>query len=234
MTEPAQLRHDMVEHQLRGRGIRDRAVLAAMGAVPREEFVAPALAPHAYDDGPLDIGHDQTISQPYIVAVMAEALGPCPGERVLEIGTGCGYAAAVLARLVEQVYTIERRPELAASAARRLARLGARNVTVRCGDGTLGWPEQAPFDAILVSAAGPHVPPALLEQLEIGGRLVMPVDSPRGQHLVRITRLLDGELRHEELGSVVFVPLIGAQGYPETLERRHASGELARPRSEPG
>jgi protein-L-isoaspartate(D-aspartate) O-methyltransferase len=204
----------MVERQLAGRGIRDPRVLAAMRAVPRELFVPETAADDAYDDGPLPIGEGQTISQPYIVAYMLEAVAPDPTHRALEIGTGSGYSAAVLASIVAEVYTVERLPALAESAARRLARLGFDNVHVRCGDGTLGWPEHAPYDVIVVTAGGPDVPPALLAQLAPGGRLVMPVgDEPRAQQLVRVRRRPDGAPIHDWLGPVAFVPLIGAQGW---------------------
>jgi len=222
-----QARQDMIQHQLRARGVRDRDVLAAMQTVPREMFVAPALAAHAYEDRPLPIGEGQTISQPYIVALMTEALGLVTSDRVLEVGTGCGYAAAVLAQIAERVYTIERKPKLAAEARDRLTGLRYGNIEVRCGDGTLGWAEHAPYDAIIVAAAGPEVPVALCEQLEIGGRLVMPIENPHEQRLVRLTRLGPSEYRREELQPVMFVPLIGAQGFPDP-ERvaAHAIGQL--------
>ena len=205
-------RHRMVELDLIARGIRDPGVLAAMERVPREEFVAPELAPRAYDDHPLPIGDGQTISQPYIVALMIEALSLRAEDRVLEVGTGCGYAAAVLAQIAARVYSIELRPLLAEAARMRLERLGYRNIRVRCGDGTLGWPKRAPFDAIVVAAAGPAVPHELRAQLVVGGRLVMPVETRHGQELVRITRTARDEYRHEELGAVAFVPLVSEQG----------------------
>jgi protein-L-isoaspartate(D-aspartate) O-methyltransferase len=205
----------MVERQIRARGVRDPRVLAAIGAVPREEFLPPELAECAYDDRPLPIEAGQTISQPYIVALMTEALKLRPDEDALEIGTGSGYAAAVLAGVARHVYTIERHAALADIARERLARLGYKNVEVRCGDGTLGWPERAPFGAIVAAASGPEVPRALTEQLAIGGRLVMPVGSSRFQELVRVTRTSATELRHEDLGAVAFVPLIGAHGWSE-------------------
>ncbi len=208
-------RHLMVERQLRGRGIRAPRVLAALDAVPRERFIAAELATHAYDDRPLPIPAGQTISQPYIVARMCDALELSPTDRVLEIGTGSGYAAGVLAQIVAQVSTIERQRALAETARVHLAELGYDNVDVRCGDGTLGWPERAPFDAIVVAAAGPDVPPALLDQLGVGGRLVMPVESDEGQHLVRVTRIAGDDFRREQLEPVMFVPLIGAQGHAE-------------------
>jgi protein-L-isoaspartate(D-aspartate) O-methyltransferase len=206
----------MVDVQLAGRDIRDPAVLDAMRTVPREAFVPPAFADRAYDDGPLPIGHGQTISQPYIVAFMAAAAAPRASDRALEIGTGSGYSAAVLASIVKEVYTVERIATLADSAARRLAGLGHRNVHVRCGDGTLGWPEHAPYDIIIVTAGGPRVPPALLAQLAVGGRLVMPVGGDRFfQRLVRRSRRADGRVVEETMEAVAFVPLIGAEGWPE-------------------
>jgi protein-L-isoaspartate(D-aspartate) O-methyltransferase len=207
----------MVERTIRRRGVRDRRVLAAVADVPREAFLSPELAEFAYDDRPLPIGAGQTISQPYIVAAMAEALqlGPDAAERadVLEIGTGSGYAAAVLARLARRVYTLERHAELADLARERLFRLGCTNVEVRCGDGTLGWGDRAPFDAIVVAAGGPDLPRPLLDQLAIGGRLVIPVGTCRAQELVRVVRISDTEYRREDLAPVVFVPLIGAAGW---------------------
>jgi protein-L-isoaspartate(D-aspartate) O-methyltransferase len=205
----------MVDRHIRARGVRDPRVLAALTNVPREAFLPPELAEHAYEDRPLPIEAGQTISQPYIVAVMTEALELGPGDTALEIGTGSGYAAAVLAQVARHVFTIERHAELAELARERLARLGYANVEVRCGDGTLGWSEHAPFDAIIVAAGGPDLPRALLDQLAIGGRLVMPVGSGRAQELVRVTRTTPMEFRRENLGAVQFVPLIGAQGWAE-------------------
>ena len=170
-------RNDMIRTQIAGRGVRDPRVLAALVAVPRERFVADELAEFAYEDAPLPIEEGQTISQPYIVALMVAALELRGDERVLEIGTGSGYAAAVLAHLAREVYTVERHEALAEIARRRLAELGCANVHVRHGDGTLGWPEHAPYDAIVVAAGGPDVPATLREQLAIGGRLVMPVGA---------------------------------------------------------
>jgi protein-L-isoaspartate(D-aspartate) O-methyltransferase len=210
-------RQRMVETQLRHRGIRDPRVLEAMGRVEREALVSPELAEFAYDDRPLPIAAGQTISQPYIVALMAEALEIEPGDRVLEIGTGSGYAAAVLAELADRVYTVERHAELARTAQARLAALGYDNIEVLCGDGTRGWPEHAPYQAIAVAAGGPEAPPALLEQLAVGGRLVIPVGPQRIQRLVRITRLSETELQREDLGGVRFVPLIGEQGWGESV-----------------
>jgi protein-L-isoaspartate(D-aspartate) O-methyltransferase len=208
----------MVRTQIAARGIQDPAVLEAMRSVPREAFLPPELEEFACDDSPLPIGRGQTISQPYIVALMAAAAALRPGDRVLEVGTGSGYAAAVLARIAREVYTIERHEELASLAARRLAELGISNVQVRHGDGTLGWPEHAPFDAIVVAAGGPKVPDALLDQLAPGGRLVIPVGEGREvQRLLRVVRQADGTRREEELGGVRFVPLIGAQGWEAPL-----------------
>jgi protein-L-isoaspartate(D-aspartate) O-methyltransferase len=209
-------RHEMVDVQLARREIRDACVLDAMRTVPREAFVPSHLVQCAYDDDALPIGEGQTISQPYVVAFMVAAVAPRAGDRALEIGTGSGYSAAVLASIVKEVYTIERLSPLADTAARRLADLGYRNVHVRCGDGTLGWPDQAPYDVIIVTAGGPRVPPALIAQLAVGGRLVMPVGSdPSFQQLVRLRRQADGEIVEDQLEPVAFVPLIGAEGWPE-------------------
>jgi protein-L-isoaspartate(D-aspartate) O-methyltransferase len=207
-------RERMVRHQIAGRGIGDPRVLDAMRAVPREAFVPEAQRPHAYDDNPLPIGEGQTISQPYIVARMAEAAAIAPTDHVLEVGAGSGYAAAILSRLAARVHAIERLPALADRAGATLRARGFDNVTIRAGDGTLGWSEAAPFDAIIVSAGGPSVPEALRAQLAPGGRLVMPVGSdPSLQRLIRLTR--SGESwQEDDLGPVRFVPLIGAQGWP--------------------
>lgn len=214
MTAPGALREAMVAEQIAGRGIRDPAILAAFRAVPREEFVGPELAEFAYDDAPLPIEEGQTISQPYVVALMIDAAQLAPADRVLEIGTGSGYAAAILSHIAAEVYSVERYGLLAEHAHDRLARLGYANVWVRHGDGTLGWQEHAPFNAILVSAGSPRIPPALTEQLALGGRLIIPVGSEAGvQELLRITRASATELRREELGEVRFVPLIGAEGW---------------------
>jgi protein-L-isoaspartate(D-aspartate) O-methyltransferase len=203
----------MVERQIAQRGISDGRVLAALASVPREAFVSRDLASFAYDDAPLPIGDGQTISQPYIVAFTADALQLTPDDRVLDIGTGSGYAAAILSRLAREVYSVERVDALCRSASERLSELGYDNVHVRCGDGTLGWPEHAPFDAIAVAAVGPHPPPALLEQLVIGGRLVMPIGPDGAQTLMRITRTSRTGYSQEPLVDVRFVPLIGAQGF---------------------
>jgi protein-L-isoaspartate(D-aspartate) O-methyltransferase len=209
-------REQMVATQIAVRGIRDPWVLHAMRTVPRERFIPAWLQDSAYKDGPLAIGDGQTISQPYVVALMTEAVQPKPTNRALEIGTGSGYAAAVLATIVSDVYTVERLGSLAEGARRHLTSLGYRNVHVRQGDGSLGWPEHAPYDAIIVTASGPFVPPALLEQLAIGGRLVMPVGlATRSQCLVRVIRTGSAQYDRQELESVAFVPLIGEQGWPD-------------------
>src|SRR5665647_1087157 len=203
----------MVDRHIRARGVADALVLAAMSSVPREDFLPPELAEFAYNDRPLPIEAGQTISQPYIVALMAEAAKLKPDDTVLEIGTGSGYAAAVYASIAAQVFTIERHEELADIATERLAKLGYHNVEVRCGDGTLGWEEHAPFSAIIVAAGGPEVPRALLNQLEIGGRIVIPVGTSHAQELTRVTRRSETQFDHEDLGGVRFVPLIGEQGW---------------------
>jgi len=209
-------RERMVATQIEARGITDSLVLHAMRTVPRERFVPASLAKFAHDDGPLPIGHDQTISQPYIVAVMTQAAGLKPGARALEIGTGSGYGAAVLSRIAAEVYTVERVGALADAARDRLAELGYGNVHVLEGDGTLGWAEHAPYDAIVVTAGGPRVPKTLLDQLAVGGRLVMPVGpAARHQRLVRVTRTDVHEYQYEDLEEVAFVPLIGAEGWTE-------------------
>ena len=209
-------RERMVDTDIAGRGIRDPWVLHAMRTVPREAFVSRSFQESAYDDGPLPIEQGQTISQPYVVALMTEVVQPKPGNRALEIGTGSGYAAAVLSTIVSEVYTVERLGRLARTAEQRLADLGFRNVHVLHGDGTLGWVEHAPYDAIIVTAGGPKVPPALLDQLAIGGRLVMPVGlAHRLQHLVRVTRRAFDDYAQEDLEPVAFVPLVGEQGWPD-------------------
>ncbi|NOT29255.1 MAG: protein-L-isoaspartate(D-aspartate) O-methyltransferase, partial [Planctomycetes bacterium] len=214
------LRSRMVERQIAGRGVRSPLVLAAMQKVRREGYVPSYLGEFAYEDTPLPIEEEQTISQPYIVAFMLDALRLGGDERVLEIGTGSGYAAAVLAEIAREVYTIERHEPLAREAERRLRRDGYRRVHVRHGDGTLGWPEAAPFDAIVVAAGGPKVPQALREQLALGGRLVIPVGEVVGlQKLVRVTRVTESRFEEEELGGVRFVPLVGAEGWREERPR---------------
>lgn len=207
-------RQKMVEEQIAARGIRSELVLDAMGQVPREAFIPERLREFAYDDTPLPIAEGQTISQPYIVALMAEALDLDDSKKVLEIGTGSGYAAAVLAQIASEVYTIERFEQLAQSASAALAETGCSNTHVIHADGTLGWEEQAPYDAIVVTAGGPSVPEALKNQLKIGGCLVIPVGSvERSQELIRVTRVSEDEFSTEDLGAVRFVPLVGEQGW---------------------
>jgi protein-L-isoaspartate(D-aspartate) O-methyltransferase len=213
MSDFEDLRERMIEAQLIRRGILNASVLDAVRRVPREEFVPAELAKQAYDDRPLSIGAGQTISQPYIVALTADALQLKGSERVLEVGTGSGYAAAVLSHLASSVTTIERIPALASSAEQRLARLGYANVHVVHGDGSLGCAENAPYDAIAVAAVGPEPPPALLAQLSVGGRLVMPVGPDGAQTLMRLTRVDPDTYEEESLANVRFVPLIGQQGF---------------------
>ncbi len=202
----------MVDYQLRGRGIRDQRVLEAMLKVPRHIFVDEALRPQAYGDYPLQIGEYQTISQPFMVALMTEALGLAGGEKVLEIGTGSGYQAAILAELAGEVFTVERHRKLFVKARQTLESLGHHRVQIRLGDGTTGWPEEAPFDAILVTAGSPEAPRPLLEQLKPGGRLIIPVGSRETQDLKRYIRTDQG-FPAETLGGCRFVPLIGDHGW---------------------
>jgi len=210
----AAARARMVSEQIQGRGIDNAAVLRAMRQVPRERFVPRSSRPLAYDDSPLPILANQTISQPYVVAYMIAALALAPDERVLEVGTGSGYAAAVLSRIVREVYTVERHHGLVDYARRRLAAGGYDNVRVRHGDGTLGWPEHAPYDGIIVAAGGPGVPESLRVQLALGGRLVMPVGrSKHQQTLVLVTRCAAEDYAEETLAPVAFVPLIGDEGW---------------------
>ena len=207
-------RERMVSEQLASRNIRDHRVLSTMRTVPREQFVPPEHRHLAYADGPLPIGQGQTISQPYIVALMTQLLELQGDEVVLEIGTGSGYQAAVLARLASSVHTIERHASLAHSAARALSQLGLENVQVHIGDGTQGLPELAFFEAIIVTAAAPEVPQPLLDQLAEGGRLVIPVGGRRGQYLQRWRRHAD-EFKSELLEPVAFVPLLGEHGWED-------------------
>ncbi len=202
------LRETMVQTQIVSRGITDTATLRAMNTVPRHEFVPRDLVHRAYDDSPLPIGYDQTISQPYIVAFMTELIKPRKGQRVLEVGTGSGYQAAILAEIVDSVCTIELIPDLAETAAARLRQLGYRNVLVRQGDGYLGWPEHAPFDAILVTAAAEEVPGPLVAQLREGGRMVIPVGSVREVQSLTVVKKEARGVVTETVLPVLFVPLI--------------------------
>ena len=204
----------MLRYHLSGRDITDRRVLAAMAAVPRERFLPAHLRPHAYDDGPLPIGHDQTISQPYMVALMTQAAALHRTARVLDIGTGSGYQAAIAAHIVRHVWSVERIADLSASAARRLAELGMRNVSFTVGDGAAGSPHAAPFDAILVAAAAPTVPEALTAQLTVGGRLVIPVGDRALQDLTVIERTPRG-LKTTRAGACRFVPLVSEAAFRE-------------------
>ena len=209
-------RLEMVRTQIVARGITDPAVVAAMSAVPREEFVAEHLRDAAYDDCALPIPSGQTISQPYVVAHMIDALDLPEEARVLEVGTGSGYAAAVLGEIAAQVHTVERDEELAIGASERLNRLGITNVEVHHGDGTLGWADGAPYDGIVVAAGGPRVPDALLDQLASPGVLVMPVGSTRTmQRLLKLARAADGSTSERVIGRVRFVPLVGVQAWRE-------------------
>jgi protein-L-isoaspartate(D-aspartate) O-methyltransferase len=224
-------RAEMVDRYIAHRGVRSALVLAAMRSVPRERFLPEDLREFAYEDAPLPIAEGQTISQPYIVAMMTEALELAGGEKVLEIGTGSGYAAAVLSRIAKEVYTVERIGQLAEKSAALLGRLGYDNIHVLHGDGTRGWPDHAPYDAIIVAAGGPQVPESLKAQLKIGGRLVIPVGADqRLQELVRVTRVAEDEYATTELADVRFVPLVGAEGWMahETRTAHAPDGPLAR------
>ncbi|WP_395645453.1 protein-L-isoaspartate(D-aspartate) O-methyltransferase [Terricaulis sp.] len=215
MQDASENRALMVERQVRRRGVTNQAVLDAMREVPREAFVPDAVRAFAYEDSPLPIEAGQTISQPFIVALMIDVAEVQPGDAVLEIGAGSGYAAAVMSRIARRVYAIERHPELAALAHARVRDLHYDNIEIRAGDGTHGWPEAAPFDAIIASAGGPALPQVLKEQLEIGGVLVMPVgEAPGAQRLIKLKRLAANHYDEEDLGAVSFVPLIGAHGWP--------------------
>jgi len=214
MTDYAAEREAMVERQLRRRGITEPDILDAFRAVHREEFVSLNQAHLAYGDHPLPIEAGQTISQPYIVALMIQAAAIKPGDRVLEVGAGSGYAAALISRIAEKVIAIERKHELVEVARERMHRLGYGNVEIVEGDGTTGWREEAPYDAILAAASGSHVPRPLVEQLAPGGRIVMPIGDPGlVQELIKVTKQEDGILKQENLGGVRFVPLIGEEGW---------------------
>ncbi len=223
MPDFAEERRYMVEHHIEARGVRSPLVLNAMRTVPREEFLPAHLRDDAYEDTPLPIGEGQTISQPYIVAFMVEALGLEGGETVLEIGAGSGYAAAILSRIASDVYTVERIGELAQKAASRLEDLHYDNVHVLHADGTRGWPDHAPYDAIIVAAGGPEIPKSLKQQLKIGGRLVIPVGGdPRAQELIRVTRMSEDDYKTEDIADVRFVPLLGEEGWAGEHDKRAA------------
>ena len=214
MSDYASLRERMIERHFVARGLEDPALLAAFRAVPREAFVPTGFESAAYADAPLPIGSGQTISQPYIVALTIDAAEIGPRDKVLEIGAGSGYAAAVIGQIATEVVAVERLRELMALAAERMERLGYRNVRIIEGDGTCGCPEEAPFDAIVAAASGSHVPQVLLDQLKPGGRIVMPIGEPNAiQHLVKLTKRADGTLEQRELGAVRFVPLIGEHAF---------------------
>jgi len=216
MTDFQSEREAMVERQLKRRGITEPHILDAFGAVPREEFIGAGYAHLAYGDHPLPIEAQQTISQPYIVALMIEAARIRAGDRVLEVGAGSGYAAAVISRIAERVVGIERQHELVEVARERLQRLGYDNVEIVEGDGSKGWPDEAPYNAILAAASGSHVPQPLIGQLAPGGRLVMPLGDPGWvQELVKVTKGPGGKLVRENLGGVRFVPLIGEEGFKD-------------------
>ena len=226
VSDFSRARDRMVNIQIAGRGVRDPLVLEAMRRVPREVFVEAGCEEFAYEDGPLPIGEGQTISQPYIVALMIEAAEVKPGDTVLEVGAGSGYAAAVVSQIAGRVYAIERHSSLVTAARGRFRELGYDNIDQQVGDGTRGWPNAAPFDAILVAAGGPTIPAALKEQLAIGGRLVVPVGAQeRQQDLLKITRKSKTDYEEENLGAVMFVPLIGEQGWAED-GRRSASNHV--------
>lgn len=202
----------MVEEQLRARGIHDQRVLAAMLEVPRHEFIAPEFRAQAYEDHPLPIAAEQTISQPFIIAVALQALTLTGSESLLEVGTGSGYQTALLARLAGQVYSVERHAELAAGAERILNQLGFENIKISVRDGSQGWPDYSPYDAILVSAAAPSLPKSLVEQLREGGRMVIPVGPPHAQNL-QLIRRKSTEITSETVEGCRFVPLVGVEGY---------------------
>lgn len=211
-------RKRMVETQIARRGVRDEKILAAMRSIPREAFVAAQLEKSAYQDRPLPIGEGQTISQPYIVAAMIHAAQLLPDDRVLDVGAGSGYAAAVMSKLARRVFAVERLEALTEAASERCRALGYDNVAFKTADGSLGWPDEAPFDAIVVAAGVPEPPEALKRQLKIGGRLIVPVGQADEQRLIHIRRTGEDEFQEDDLGGVRFVPLIGAQGWPDLRE----------------
>lgn len=205
----AEKRHVMVDHDLKARGIKDKKILDVMAKVPRHLFVDRPLWNTAYADHPLPIAEGQTISQPYVVALMTEALRLRPSDRVLEIGTGSGYQAAILAEIVKEVYTVEIRESLAEMATRRLKDLGYKNVKIKSGDGYFGWEDYAPFDAIIITASANHIPPSLIQQLKEGGRLILPLGSTAFYQTLTLATKEKGQLNLEQMGPVVFVPMIG-------------------------
>lgn len=205
-------RHAMVENDIKGRGVKDKKVLGAMGKIQRHLFVDEKMRDRAYSDYPLPIGEGQTISQPYVVALMTEALKLKPSDRVLEIGTGSGYQSAVLAEIIKEVYTLEIRKSLADMSSKRLKDLGYRNVKVKYGDGYFGWLEYAPFDAIIITAAVNHIPPPLIKQLREGGRIILPLGSTVYYQTLTLATKKKGDLDVEQMGPVAFVPMIGEAG----------------------
>jgi protein-L-isoaspartate(D-aspartate) O-methyltransferase len=233
MADATELREGMVERQIFRRGIEAPSVLTAFRSVPREAFVPEAMREFAYEDGPLPIGEGQTISQPYIVALMIDAAEIPPGGRVLEVGAGSGYAAAVMSRIAGEVFAIERHEPLAQAAAERIDALGYDNVAIIRGDGSLGLPDEAPFDAILVSAGGDHVPEPLKRQLTTGGRLIVPVGGEEMQSLLCVTRTGEHTWEEHDLGGVRFVPLIGRHGRYEDGSRAATNHQPAHAKTLP-
>ena len=229
MDDQAKARLEMVDHQIAGRGISNSALLDAMRKVPREFFVPPHLAEFAYADTPLPVGDDQTVLRPYIVALMIESAQPRAGDRVLEVGTGSGYGTAILSLLVNEVYTIEQDEQLVELARTRFAELGYTNITVLHGDGTSGWPEHAPYQIIVVTAAKPQIPESLLKQLAVGGRLVMPIGMARLERLMRVVRTERNRFEQKDLGQAQLVPLTGAQGRdPSTALNEYSPEAIAK------
>jgi protein-L-isoaspartate(D-aspartate) O-methyltransferase len=217
MSDFTTLRERMIDRHIAARGLDDPRLLEAFRAVPRENFISGDYADYAYQDSPLPIESGQTISQPYIVALTIDAAGIKPGDKVLEVGAGSGYAAAVIGQIASEVIAIERHHELVELAQKRMRQLGYYNVKVVEGDGTLGWPEGAPFDAIVAAASGSHVPQGWISQLKPGGSIVMPLGDPHAvQSLVKVTKAEDGNLHREDLGGVRFVPLIGKEGFRDS------------------